>query len=132
MEKIPTIFAPERQESLMATRAEVEQFLRDFRVKMKIWGILFRDDRNKNAQTLASLELRPIDREKIVGLLQADDYCEGPYQDRLYNGADMWVFGREVKAEEVYIKITIGYAGSSVICISFHIAEYPLQYPLRG
>ena len=33
---------------------------------MKIWDVVFRDDRGKNTQALLDLELRPIDRKKIL------------------------------------------------------------------
>jgi len=43
----------------------------------------------------------------------------------------MWVFGKMVRGTEVYIKITMGTFNNSVICISFHLAEHPLKYPLK-
>ena len=49
----------------MSTEAEVAFFLRNFEEKMKIWDILFRDDRGKNTQALVVLELRPIDRKGV-------------------------------------------------------------------
>ncbi len=115
----------------MATYREVEAFLADFHSKMKIWNVLYRDERSKNSQALADLELRPIDRTKILENLKPLDYCEGPTTETLYGGSDMWVFGKEVKTQEVYIKITLGFAGGSVICISFHIAEHAMNYPLK-
>ena len=116
----------------MVTRDQIENFLQDFKVKMKVYKVLFRDDRSKNLQALADLEIRPIDRNKVLEDLSAEDYCEGPLQEVLYDNAEMWVFGKEVKLNEVYIKITMGKPGTSVICISFHIAERPLSYPLKG
>jgi len=115
----------------MATQNEVELFLKEFHTKMKIWNVVFRDDRGKNTQTLADLELLPIDRNKILENLKPTDYSEGPTTENLYGSRDMWVFGKEVKNYKIYIKITLGYAGASVICISFHIAEYPMNYPLK-
>ena len=41
------------------------------------------------------------------------------------------VFGKDVKGREVYIKITLGYQNGQTICISFHIAEHPMQYPFK-
>jgi hypothetical protein len=41
------------------TVVEVGNFLENFKEKMKIWDVLFRDDRGKNTQTLVELELRP-------------------------------------------------------------------------
>jgi hypothetical protein len=43
----------------------------------------------------------------------------------------MWVFGKNVKEKEVYIKITMGAMGGSVICISFHLAQHKIEYPLK-
>jgi hypothetical protein len=116
----------------MATSDEVRSFLQDFKAKLGIWGVVFRDERGKNAQTLLTLEISPMAREKIVKELQVADYCEGPKTEKLYGGADMWVFGKTVKGQEVYIKVTLGFFGAQVICISFHVAEFPLNYPLKN
>lgn len=115
----------------MATQLEVELFLRDFKDKMSVWQILYRDDRNKNAQTLVDLEIRPIERTQIIENLQLLDYCEGPLVETLYGGSEMWVFGKEVKKKEVYIKISMGFKGASVLCISFHIAAHSMNYPFK-
>lgn len=114
-----------------ASRADVEKFLSDFKSKMKIWDVLFLDQRGKNAQALIGLELRPIDRKAILDSLEVIDYSEGPLPEKLYDGAEMWVFGKIVKNKEVYIKIAMGAFGSGVICISFHAAEHKMKYPLR-
>src|SRR5690554_7487068 len=103
----------------MSTEAEVTSFLKDFKEKMKFWDILFRDDRGKNTQALVDLELRSVDRKTIIEALETKDYSEGPLEEKLYGGADMWVFGKTIKKKEVYIKITMGAMSSSVICISF-------------
>lgn len=115
----------------MSTEVAVASFLKDFKEKMRFWEVLFRDDRGKNAQTLVDLELRPIERKAVLEALQIKDYSEGPLEEKLYGGTDMWVFGKMIKKKEVYIKITMGAIGSSVICISFHLAEYKMNYPLK-
>lgn len=111
--------------------SEVRLFLRDFKQKMMIWDVLFRDDRGKNTACLSALELRSIDRKEILQELKVVDYSQGPISETLYGGSDMWVFGKLIKGKEVYIKITMGKAGSSVICISFHLAEREMSYPLK-
>ncbi len=116
---------------MTATKHQVHAFLRDFKSKLKIWSIVFRDDRGKNAQTLLDLEIRPVDRQKIIEDIEAEDYSEGPIDDILNKGPEMWVFGKEVKRREIYIKITKGSPDTSVICISFHIAEHRMPYPLK-
>lgn len=115
----------------MAITEEVQAFLQDFKIKLDIWGIIYRDDRGKNAQTLLNLEISPSFRDKILKELQLSDYCEGPKVEQLYGGADMWVFGKKIKGQDVYIKISMGTTGRQVICISFHIAEYAMNYPLK-
>ncbi|QBN17788.1 toxin [Flavobacterium nackdongense] len=113
------------------TTETVARFLKDFKFKMSIWDVLFRDDRGKNTTTLTSLELRPIERKKVLESLEALDYSEGPVEEKLYGGSAMWVFGKIVKKREIYIKITMGAPGSAVICISFHLAEHKMSYPLK-
>ncbi len=116
----------------MVAKYEIKAFLQDFHIKMDIWGIIMRDDRGKNTQTLLDLEITKDYRNKVLKELEADDYSEGPLEEKIHNGADMWVFGKLVKGKEIYIKITIGVPGSKVICISFHTAEYKMNYPFKA
>ena len=115
----------------MRRESEVATFLNDFKEKMKFWDVLFRDDRGKNTQALVDLEIRPIERKAILNAIETRDYSEGPLEEKMYGGADMWVFGKTIKKKEVYIKITIWPMGSSVICISFHLAQHKMNYPLK-
>ena len=115
----------------MATKDEVERFLLNFKEKVKIYNIVYRDDRGKNAQILAELDITPKYRTDVIMKLKVNDYSEGPIPDTLNHLGDMWVFGKDVKGREVYIKITMGVPGNSTICISFHIAEYKMKYPLK-
>lgn len=116
----------------MVAKEDVKQFLKEFKEKMKIWSVLYRDDRGKNTSALSELEITPNDRKKHLEKLEADDYSDGPLEEKLYGGSNMWVFGITVKKKEVYVKITLGNQGSSVICISFHIAEYEMSYPFKN
>lgn len=115
----------------MSTPDLVRQFLRDFKAKMKIWDVFYRDDRGKNIQTLLELELTPATRRIILEQLEIKDYSQGPIPEKLYGGNPLWVFGKIVRGKEVYIKITLGSRSSSVICISFHLANHKLTYPLK-
>lgn len=92
----------------------------------------FRDDRGKNLQTLADLEITAVYRRKVILNIEPEDYSEGPIVDTLNKVGEMWVFGKDVKGREVYIKITLGHPNNSTICISFHIAEHPMTYPFKG
>lgn len=115
----------------MASKDQVKNYLKEFKVKMDIWDIVFLDDRGKNSQTLADLELMPNDRKKILEKLEIEDYCQGPLEETQYGGSEMWVFGRTLRGKEIYIKITLGIENTSVLCISFHIAEYPMEYQFK-
>lgn len=115
----------------MATKEEVSQFLSEFKVKMSIFRILFRDERKKNTQALLSLEMSWESRKKVIENLAVEDYCEGPLDDKLYGIASMWVFGKYMKEIEMYIKISMGRSNSSVLCVSFHEAEHPMTYPFK-
>lgn len=116
----------------MIEAEDVRRFLAQFNAKVKIYGILFRDDRGKNQETLQILDITPLQRELIVKNLELQDYVEGPVIDALNKQGEMWVFGKDVKGREVYIKITLGYTNGQTICISFHIAEHPMEYPFKA
>ncbi len=116
----------------MVTKDEVKAFLDQFNIKANVFGIIFRNDRDKNKDTLLLLDISPLQREMIVKNLQVQDYVEGPVIDELNKMGEMWVFGKDVKEREVYIKITLGYENGQTICISFHIAEHPLKYPFKS
>lgn len=116
---------------MLPIAAEVARFLSDFHQKLSIWGVIYRDDRGKNGKTLLALEMRPDQRTQLIKSLKVEDYCEGPKKDTLNHGPDMWVFGREYKGTELYIKVTMGLPGMTTICISFHIAESSMLYPLK-
>lgn len=113
------------------SESEVEKFLKEFGIKMKIFSIFFRDERPKNLQTLLDLEITKNERRRIIENLQIANYVEGPLNDDLYGIASMWVFGSKLKETEIYIKISLGKPNQRVICISFHTAKYPLNYPFK-
>lgn len=58
----------------MITEEDVEKFLENFYVKVKIFGIRFRDDRDKNRNALLDLEISPRMRETVVMSLEWKDY----------------------------------------------------------
>ena len=80
---------------------------------------------------MLALEVSVNDIKNVLNDLEVEDYTGGPNKETLYKGADMWVFGKMVKKEEIYIKITIGSPNDKVICISFHLAEKKMIYPFK-
>lgn len=115
----------------MSSKQEVEKFLRELKVKMDVFGILFLDERGKNQQTLHDLEISPNKRMEIITSLTVRDYSEGPLDEKMRGILPMWIFGKNVKNKEVYIKISMGMENTKAVCISFHIAEHPINYPLK-
>lgn len=51
-------------------------FLAQFREKVKIYDIIFRDDRGKNMKTLADLDITPKYRKDVILKLKTIDYSK--------------------------------------------------------
>ncbi|WP_133526818.1 type II toxin-antitoxin system MqsR family toxin [Flavobacterium sp. 245] len=117
----------------MTTESDVKMFLSEFKAKLDVFSVIFRDDRTvkKNTVALLALDLLPAERKEFLRKLAVEDYSQGPTDDALYKLSPMWVFGKVIKGKEVYIKITIGSENLPVICISFHQAESAMTYPFK-
>lgn len=63
---------------------------------MKVFGIIYRDDRGKNRRTLEELEIVPIYRRVVIESLTVEDYVQGPIIDELNRLGEMWVFDKDV------------------------------------
>jgi hypothetical protein len=62
------------------------------------------------------------------------DYSSGPNPDEYHSG-DYWVFGKDLDAIEIYIKLKIvsyNNGNERAVCLSFHPSEHPLKYPFRN
>ena len=130
LKPIKSIYSPKAEN--MIDRYDVEIFLNDFKFKLDYFGILFRDDRSKNTLTLSELGIISNNRKTILKDLQVEEYSEGPITEALYGNADMWIFGKVVKGREIYIKISMGKPNKETICISFHLAEFPISFPFTN
>ncbi|MBQ7686854.1 MAG: hypothetical protein IJT28_06440 [Bacteroidaceae bacterium] len=60
--------------------------------------------------------------------VNSDDYVETLVADFF---DEMWVFGKDMDGTELYIKIALGQPNSRTVCISFHLAEHPIQYAFK-
>ena len=126
LEFIP-YFCSVKKKSMIRTKQEVEAFLNQFGIKFDVWGIFYLD-REKNEEALKVLGITPKARDEIVRQLQPDDYVETLPADFF---EEMWVFGRDMDDTELYIKIAMGRPNDRTICISFHIAEHPINYAFK-
>jgi len=87
---------------------------------------------NENLASLLGLGLTKKNAEHEILSLSVSHYCSGPDPDQDREG-NIWVFGKNIRESEVYIKLKIaGVDGVKIAkCISFHIAKCPLGYPLK-
>ena len=118
-------------EIYMTDKATVQSFLHKLKQIINIWDIVFVNRPKNSIQHLADLGITANSRKEIIFQLEIEDYNKGPLPETQYNGNDMWVFGRFVKKQEVYIKLTIIEETGKTICISFHKAEHPMEYPFK-
>jgi hypothetical protein len=87
--------------------------------------------RDKNLDTLALLGLTVVDaKSRVLGLVP-EDYVSGPLTDLTRPGVELWVFGLEIEAEEIYVKLQVILEPEKCVCVSFHVADEPLEYPLK-
>lgn len=116
----------------MATREEVNLFLKEIKEKIEIFDIVFRP-RDKNLNTLAELDIAAFKRVEYIKSLTPDDYYSGPKKDTHDpSRPDYYEFGIKIKNQQVYIKLSKGLPNKQVDCMSFHIAEFPMNNPLKS
>jgi hypothetical protein len=114
----------------MNTKQEVGKFLEDIKVKIST-GVLklsFLDDRGKNAQALLDLDITPNMRLEVIMKLKAEDFYRTE-EGKFFGKFEMHSFGKMVKNNEVYIKISK--TDNGIICISFHKSEFPIKYSFK-
>ena len=102
----------------MATKEEVQRFLNQMKEKIKVFGIIYRDDRRKNAQTLIDLEITPKYRDSVIINLEAKDYSEGPVIDTLNQGGETLektLKGRKFTSRLHWVRDQVHYAFLSTL-----------------
>ena len=68
---------------MIATLAEVQKFLNDFHQKVKVFDILFLEEREKNMTSLKQLDSTREERLEVVNSIEVTDYSEGPIKNML-------------------------------------------------
>ena len=117
----------------MNIRNEVEAFLKEFIQCAEVFGLII-INREKNQKGLLEIGITPHQREEIIFSLQPEDYYRGPNYDPLYE-CDVWEFGKKIDiySGDIYIKLSTRKNKSGKrVCLSFHPAEFPINYPLKG
>jgi len=109
----------------------VRRFLREFKSLMKEKAV-YVINREDNILALIDLEINAKIRVDELKSLSVLDYVSGPDPDVSHTGV-VWIFGKELLSRDVYIKLKIveGEVEDKAICISFHPASRPLEYPFK-
>ena len=115
----------------MANKSEANAFLRQFQQNTNIWSVIFVDRPKNSVQYLADIGITANSRETIISELQLEDYSQGPLPETQFGGKEMWVFGKEIEGQLIYIKLTISEVTSRCVCISFHKAEHSMEFPFK-
>jgi len=121
----------------MTTRSEVLDFLNQFKGCVELGLFHIRDDRPKNIQALIDIGITPAQRRKVLFGLVPEDYVAGPKPDDTNDTREIWESGKLVEDTNVYIKLRIVQDSRKqnsyrAMVWSFHPAEFPMKYPLKG
>lgn len=85
-------------------------------------------DREVNFRTIGYLGITPQQARGIIAQLTYKNYYKGPSEDLKRSGCSIWEFGETIQGQEVYIKLSDDFKFGVAICISFHLADYPVKY----
>ncbi len=115
-------------------RRLILNFLKDFKELMgQGQGYYFVKEHHKNVQALRDLGITARIRDEVILSVAMEDYSSGPNPDE-YHPGHYWIFGKNIDAVEIYIKIkivTYNNGNERAVCYSFHPSEHPLNYPFR-
>ena len=111
------------------TIEDVKSFLNRMHVKVDIYGMVFAD-RHRCQETMRMLGINEVVAKHIVMALDATDFSKY-FDDTTQWWCDLWAFGKDIKGEEIYIKIGLGLPNRQTVCVSFHKADFPIQYPFK-
>lgn len=110
---------------------KVEEFIRALKAKLLFTNIVYRP-RDKNTQALADLEITPQKRDEYIKNLTVEDCFSGPNQNKDEpSKLEYFEFGINIKGNSVYIKLSLNLPNKPIDCMSFHIAERPINHPFR-
>lgn len=108
---------------------DVRNFLSSMNVKIDIYGMVFAE-RQRCQETMRMLGINENVAKSIIKTLNATDFSKY-FEDTVQWGCDLWAFGKDINGEDIYIKIGLGLTGRQTICVSFHKADFPIQYPFK-
>jgi len=116
------------------------EIVRNILIKIKslvaIGNYIFLGNRKKNFETLVALGYLPSHVKQEILSLTPKEYSEGPLLDKdqtNYKDESFWIFGKKIQNNLIYIKLKIRKTNEheETVCMSFHIAEYQMKFPLK-
>jgi len=97
---------------------------------------IFLGNRKENFETLLELGLKYSHVKQEILSLTPKEYSQGPLLDKdqiNYKNESFWIFGKKIQNKLIYIKLKIRKTNDheEAVCMSFHIAEYQMKFPLK-
>lgn len=129
--------------SVKSTEKEVVEFLsqlqnilkqNDFNVNRDLRIIKSKKDekdiRYSTPYTMVDLEYDDSDVTARLSELTIRDYCETLVDKDDVNPPLLFVFGKDIKGKQIYIKLKIkGNERKRILCVSFHYAKEKMMFP---
>ncbi|MEI6291158.1 MAG: hypothetical protein WCP19_12060 [Chloroflexota bacterium] len=117
---------------MTASRQQVIDFLGEFKhlIELNRFHFVQRLESNK---TIVTLGLTKNNARRELLSLSVSDFSSGPTQDREIAAQEFWIFGKELRGIEAYIKLKI-YEVNGIHyakCVSFHEAEFKMKHPFQ-
>jgi hypothetical protein len=122
----------------MATsRQDVAHFLLDFKAALTLEHVRWVSREDQAKAPLSGLEVTRNQAVNCLKELTPDNYSKGPDPDDFQDDQEVWVFGMDVLGVEAYIKVALQQDSRRrsvrhALIWSFHKAEYPMRYPIKG
>lgn len=116
----------------MATESQVYLFLKKFYQYFDKGKIKYRFNK-KSTDFIKQFGWTNKRAAKFVrDNISIENYSEGPNSHHWLPNNTVAVFGMQLMEKEMYVKISIDVDEDDCGCMSFHPAEEPIYYPLRG
>lgn len=118
------------------SKGAVQVFLNDLKIVLNDpksdLTIEPREDKEEEYRTdycLTTLMYDKKDVEEELKNLKLKDYVETCDDDKNKKSNRFYVFGIKRENREIYVKVKIeSYDNKTVLCLSFHFAEYPIKW----
>lgn len=86
-------------------------------------------ERFSTPYTILDLDYETSDIVERLKELTVQEYSETLFDNADDNPPLLFVFGKDINCKKVYIKLKIKDVKKKVLCLSFHYAEYVMNFP---